>query len=86
MADIDLTGTTVSLVYLREKLKETGINQQALMAAIYNLTQAVYAICNNLDEDNATLGTDYLAKIGTPLASAQRTSLVEKPHGKTTEA
>jgi len=86
MADINLTSSTANLVYLKAKLKETGIGQQELAAAIYNLTQAVYAICNNLDEDSGTLGTDYLAKIGTPLASAQYTSLVAKPHGKTTAA
>lgn len=86
MADINLTSSAANLVYLREKLKQTGINQQALAAAIYNLTEAVYAICNNIDEDSGTVGTDYLAKIGTPLANAQRTSLIEKPGGKTTEA
>lgn len=86
MSDIDLTSSTANMVYLATKLKETGQNMQALQAAIYNLTQAVYAICNNLDEDNGTLGTDYLAKIGTPLASAQYTSKVAKPNGQTTAA
>ena len=66
-------------------MTETGIGQQELMAAIYDLYQAVYAICNNLDEDNGTLGTDYLAKIGTPLAAAL-SSYLGKPHGKTTQA
>jgi hypothetical protein len=86
MADIDLTGSTVNLVVLEKKITEIGLSQQALLAALYNLTQAVYAICNNLDEDSGTLGTDYLAKIGTPLATAQRTSGIAKPHGDTTEA
>lgn len=85
MADIDLTVSPV-LVVTGEKIKQTGINQQALVAAIWNLTQAVYAICNNLDEDSATLGTDYLAKIGTPLATALRTAGVEQPNGDTTLA
>jgi hypothetical protein len=80
---INLTVAPV-LVVLDEKIKETGISQQALVAAIWNLTQAVYAICYNLDEDNTTLGTDYLALIGTPLATAQRTAGIEQPHGDTT--
>lgn len=86
MADVDLTSSAANLVYLKNKLKETGIGYQELAAAIYNLTVAVHAICNNLDVDAGTLGTDYMAKIGTPLASAQYTSKVEKPHGTTTEA
>jgi hypothetical protein len=86
MADIDLTGSTMNLVVLNQKMTEIGMNQQAIVAALYNLTRAVYVICNNLDEDNTSLGTDYLAKIGTPLAVAQWEALLSKPHGDTTEA
>ena len=85
MADIDLTSSTENLVVAETKIKETGMGQQEMAAAIYALTRAVYAICNNLDEDAATLGTDYLAKIGTPLNTALRAK-VDKPHGDTTAA
>lgn len=85
MADIDLTSSTENLAVLETKLKGDGVNQGDLVRAIYNLTRAVYAICNNLDTDAATLGTDYLAKIGTPLDTAVR-ALVEKPAGETTAA
>ena len=85
MADINLTGSTVNCVYAKSKIKDTGIGQQELVAAIYDLYQAVYAICNNIDEDSGTVGTDYLAKIGTPLYNALGTYL-GKPGGKTTEA
>ena len=85
MADIDLTSSTENLVKGAKNIKETGMGYQEIVAAIYNLTRAVYAICNNLDEDAATLGTDYLAKIGTPLNTALRAK-VDKPHGDTTAA
>jgi hypothetical protein len=85
MADIDLVVDPV-LVVVDQDIKETGMNQQSLVAALWDLTQAVYALCNNIDEDSGTLGTDYLAKIGTPLATAIRTSGVKQPHGDTTLA
>ena len=85
MADIDLTGASTNMVYLAAKLDQGGVNQGDLVRAIYAIAYAVYAICNNLDTDNATLGTDYLAKIGTPLNSAIL-SLINKPDGKTTAA
>lgn len=85
MAAIDLTGASTNLVVMAAKLKQGGVNQGDLVKAIYALAYAVYAICNNLDDDNATIGTDYLAKIGTPLNTAIL-SLVEKPSGETTAA
>ena len=47
-----------------------GLLQADVHKAIYNFYKALYAICYNLDEDNGTLGTDYLANIGTDLATA----------------
>ena len=85
MAAIDLTGASTNLVVMAAKLKQGGVNQGDLVKAIYALAYAVYAICNNLDDDSATLGTDYLAKIGTPLNTAIL-SLVDKPPGNTTAA
>ena len=85
MADIDLTSSTVNLVKLKAKLDAGGVNQGDLVAAIYDLALAIYAICNNLDTDAATLGTDYMAKIGTPLIAAAQ-GLVNKPAGDTTAA
>jgi hypothetical protein len=78
----DLTSDP-TLVYLKSAIKETGMGYQEIVAALYNLTQAVIAICTNLDEDNGTIGADYLSKIGTPLTAAQ-SAAITKPHGKTT--
>jgi len=85
MADVDLTSSTENLVVCRTRIKEMGLGQQQIIAALYDLARAVYAICNNIDEDGGVMGSDYLAKIGTPLDTALR-SLVDKPHGDTTEA
>ena len=62
--------------------KGTGMSQGDIHRAIYNLYQAVYAICNNLDTDAATLGTDYLEYIGTDLATAMTN--LKTPNGATT--
>ena len=85
MADKNLTSSTDHCVYLTASVDENGIGQGDLARAIHNLYEAVYAICNNLDEDSGTLGTDYLAKIGTPLSNAMDTKII-KPSGKTTAA
>jgi hypothetical protein len=84
MADIDLTGAIYNAVYLENPIKAGGMDQGDVARALYNLYLAVLAICNNLDTDNGTLGTDYLAKIGTPLANAAGTQ--PQPPGKTTAA
>jgi hypothetical protein len=47
-----------------------GANQSDVVKSIYNLWKAVAAICANLDEDNSTLGTDYMSCIGTDLNTA----------------
>jgi len=85
MADIDLTGASTNLVVLDNPLKADGVNMGDLMKAVYNLTEAVYALCNNLDTDAGTHGTDYLATIGTPLNKALL-NLLPKPSGNTTAA
>lgn len=54
---------------LKADVKGGGISMGDTHIALYNLYQAVYAICNNLDEDAGTLGTDYLSNIGTDLAT-----------------
>lgn len=60
-----------------------GIKSQAdIIKAVYNLWVAVHAICNNLDEDSGTLGTDYLSKIGTDLDTAMAN--LNTPSGPTT--
>ena len=41
-----------------------------VVKSLYNLNAAVYEICNHLDVDNSTLGTDFLADIGTNLKAA----------------
>lgn len=85
MANVDLTSSTVNLVVLANEIKQNGIDQGDLVKAIYNLVLAVHTICNNLDVDSGTLGTDYLACVGTPLATALK-DLVPKPPGNTTAA
>lgn len=63
MADLEPT------YYQIKGISGQGMDQGDLHRSIYNLYSAVYAICNNLDED-AVGGTDYLSKIGTDLATA----------------
>jgi len=65
MSDIDPDFKTLQASY-----GATGINQGDTVRAIYDLWKAVKAICNNLDGDSGTLGTDYLSYIGTPLDTA----------------
>jgi len=55
---------------LRADIKGGGINQGDLHKAIYNLERAIYAICNNIDDDVGAVGTDYMSKIGTDLRTA----------------
>lgn len=55
------------------KIKSTGssgLNQGELLKIVYNLSQAVVAICNNLDGDIGSTGIDYMEKIGTDLQTA----------------
>lgn len=59
-----------------------GINQGDLHRAIYNLYKALYAICNNLDEDVGALGSDYLTNIGTDLQTAM--AKLKTPQGPQT--
>lgn len=59
-----------------------GINQGDLHKAIFNLWKALAAICNNMDEDVGTPGTDYMSKIGTDLNTAMAKLLT--PKGKAT--
>lgn len=56
--------------YTLPDFKGTGMDQAGIWCAIYNLYVAVYAICNNIDEDTGSTGTDYLTNIGTDLATA----------------
>jgi len=55
---------------LKDPVKGTGMSQEDLRRCLYNLTKAVVAICNNLDEDIGNPGTDYMEKIGTDLETA----------------
>ena len=60
-----------------------GMNQEDIHKAIYNLWKALAAVCNNLDEDSGTLGTDYLSNIGTDLDTAMA-NLKEPTNGPVT--
>ena len=55
MADIDPDFKTI-----QAGIDVSGIGQGDMIKAIYNLWKAVKAICNNLDEDAGSLGSDYL--------------------------
>lgn len=79
MANMDLTGATEYVVVPTNIQKETGIDQQGLVAALQACIRAICAICNNLDEDGGTLGADYDALIGTPMLAVL--AKVERPHG-----
>jgi hypothetical protein len=61
-------------------MEENGVKQADIVVALYNLTKAVYEICNHLDVDSATLGTDYLADIGTPFLAAMAGLIGAAPH------
>lgn len=77
MADIEPTYYNVA------PMDVNGVNQGDILKAIYNLSEAVIAICNNLDADSGTLGTDYMSKIGTNLETAMA-NLHTPPSGGTT--
>ena len=63
----DLSPTFYNVDYMNQG----GYKSQAdLYKAVYNLWKAVAAICNNLDVDNGTLGTDFMSTIGTDLNTA----------------
>jgi len=64
MADIEPTYYNVGHV------APNGANMSDVSKSIFNLWKAVSAICNNLDTDAGTLGTDYRSKIGTDLDTA----------------
>jgi len=75
---------TVSPTYYNvDPMEMNGIKQADLHKAIYDLWKAIAAICANLDEDNGTLGTDYMSAIGTDLNTAMD-SFVTPPSGDTT--
>ena len=56
--------------YNVEYVDQMGATQADMVKAIYDLWKAVAAICNNLDVDAGTLGTDYMSEIGTDLNTA----------------
>ena len=64
MADIEPTYYDVG------DLKGTGMSTGDVHKALFNIWKAVAAMCKNMDEDSATLGTDYMSKIGTDLNTA----------------
>jgi hypothetical protein len=64
--------------YYVQYMEENGATQASLYKAVYNLSLAVIEICNHLDVDNGTLGTDFLNDIGTPLAAAM--AKLKTPH------
>jgi hypothetical protein len=69
--------------YNVDPMDVNGVNQGDVMKAIYNLWKALAAALYNLDEDNGTLGTDYMSKIGTDLNTAMA-NFHTPPSGGTT--
>lgn len=65
-----MAAETPTFYNIKANLSGQGMNQGDVHKALYNLTQAVIAICHNLDDDAGTLGTDYEASVGTDLATA----------------
>ena len=76
MADLEPTYYNIGDVSV------SGLGQGDLVKGIYNLWKAVAAICNNIDEDVGTAGTDYMTKIGTDLNTAM--AKFKTPNGATT--
>ena len=76
MADIEPTYYNVGHVF------PNGVNLSDVAKSIFNLWKAVSAICNNLDVDAGTLGTDYMSKIGTDLNTAMAN--IGTPEGTST--
>lgn len=68
--------------YNVEYIDQNGAMQADVIKAVYNLWKAVASICNNLDVDAGTLGTDYLSKIGTDLNTAM--AKLKTPSGGST--
>ena len=64
-------------------LNENGMQSLGdIVKAIYNLTQAIVAICEKLDADSGTIGTDYGADVSDDLATAMTN--LQTPTGGTT--
>lgn len=83
MADMDLANNADEKVCIPDVIQtETGMDYQGIIAALHACARAIVAICNNLDEDNTSLGTDYDAKIGTPMISVL--NKLKRPHGDLT--
>jgi hypothetical protein len=78
MADLAPTYYNVEQV-----VSGSGMSMSDLHKILWNLYKAVQAIPNNLDEDSGTLGTDYLANIGTDLDTAMA-KLQEPTNGPVT--
>ena len=73
---------TAPTYYNPEYVDQNGAAQADMYKAVHNLWKAVAAICANLDEDNGTLGTDYMSAIGTDLNTAM--AKLKTPTGGTT--
>ena len=58
------------------------MSQGDLVKAVYNLTKAIIGICDNLDADSGTIGTDYGANVGDDLETAM--TELRTPTGGTT--
>jgi hypothetical protein len=75
---------STSPYYVLEGYIENGAYTMGdLYKSLYNLYIALVAICDMLDADVGTLGTDYLATVGTPLKAAMG-DYIRAPHGPTT--
>lgn len=73
----DITPTFFNVRYM----DEGGTIQGSIIRALYDFEMALYAICNNMDTDDGTAGTDYLANIGTPLRAAMASLRARTPKG-----
>lgn len=68
---------------LSATVKGGGMSMNDVHKALFNLERAVYAICNNLDEDS-TGSADYLSLIGTDLRTAMTKLKLNAPKGSDT--
>ncbi len=62
-------------MYYIDPSEENGMRLSEIYCALWNLYKAVYEICNHLDVDNGTLGTDFVNDIGASLKTAMENGM-----------
>lgn len=77
-----MAGATPDFYHLAMTPSRQGIMQEDLHRIIYDLFTGVYYLCNNIDDDAGTVGSDYASKLSAPLEECGNPS--EVPLGSAT--